>query len=202
VIPISRRKPPNDRHTSDEHNNNTLKSFEREALQYLRNKQVARGGKGLEDSRVLRMVNALACTHEPSISEKGFRGLLSSEPQSPAISLAPSNDESQGLVPAPALEGTSSHLCRLFRLHQNVESSAHLHGLALRILKVLIHHQFKLLKAAGIDNEAQEEEMLRRTGVSLEKSEDLRTRASGWLRFMSVLGVGALGIVKAQADDE
>lgn len=202
MITISQRKRPNDRHTSDEHNNNTLKSFEREALQYLKNKQLTRRGSKLEDARILRMVSALACTHEPSISEKGFRGLLSNEPQSPAISQAPSNDESQGLAPTPALEGTRSHLCRLFSLHQNVESSAHLHGLALRILKVLIHHQFKLLKAAGIDKEAQEEEMLRRTGCSLEKSQDLRSRANGWLRFMSVLGVGALGIVQGHADDE
>lgn len=148
------------------------------------------------------MVNALACTREPKISEKGFRGLLSNETQSPSISLASSNDSFQSLVPTPPLEHTNSHLCRLFKLHQHVESSAHLHALVLRILKVLIHHEFKLLKAIGIDNEAQEEEMLRRTGFTLEKSQDLRARANGWLRVMSVLGIGALGIVQGQADDE
>jgi hypothetical protein len=202
VIPTKKRKPLNDGDTSVEHTEGTLESFEREALKYLKGKQIARGGSRMEDVRILNMVNGLACTSQPQLSEKGLRRLLNRKPQSPAASLASGNDDCQTLVSTPAFEGTESDSFRLIKLHQDVKSSADFHALALRILKVLIHYHFKVLKDKGIDGDAQDREMLQRTGSTIKDSKDLRTRANGWLRFMSVFGVGALGIVQAQADDE
>lgn len=156
----------------------------------------------MDDSRILRTVNALACDHKPTISEGGFWTLLTDDSRTLAASPAVDDNDPGCSVLTPAPANIQFPLQRLLKLYQRIELSTHLHDLASRILKVLIHHQFKSLKAIGIDNEAQEKEMLRLTGITIEDSKDLRTRATGWLRFMSVFGIGALAIVQAQANDE
>lgn len=196
VIPTKKRKQRHCASKTFEHK--ASNPFENEALKYLRAKQDARKGSQTEDYRILRMTNALAYSHNSRVTEKKFWGILSNE--SRCLTESPALEDTDSRCSAPAK--MDSPLQRLLALYQKTESSTHLHMLALRILKVLIHHQFKLLIASGVDSEARQRQMLQLTGITIEDSKDLRVRATGWLRFMSIFGVGALAIVEAQANDE
>jgi hypothetical protein len=197
VVSKQRREPSKAKVTQD-----SLKPFEREALKYLRAKQDKRGGTPIEDSRIIRMVNALASTHDSNLTEKEFWILLVDGPKSQAVSITANNNDYRCLVSAPTPGEAGHPLQRLLTLYRKVELSSHLHTLAARILKVLIHYQYKLSGASGIDSNARRSQMLHSTGFTVEGTKDLRNRATGWLRFMSVFGVGALTMTQAQADDE
>jgi hypothetical protein len=179
-----------------------LNPFERGALEYLRAKQDERGGTRMEDSRILQVVNALASVHDVKLTEEEFWKMLPDEARSQIVLFTTDNNDSRCSISAPTPGEAGLPLRCLLNLYRKVEVSKRLHILAARILKVLIHYQYKLLSASGIDNDARRTQMLDRTGFTVEGTKHLRSRATGWLRFMSVFGVGALAMANAQADDE
>lgn len=197
VISKQRRERSNAKATQD-----SLKYFEREALEYLRAKQDKRGGTQIEDSRIIRTVNALASTHDSDLTGREFWTLLVDGSKSQAVSIIANNNNYRCLISAPTPGEAGHPFQRLLTLYRKVELSTHLHTLAARMLKVLIHYQYKLSGASGIDSDARRSQMLDHTGFTVEDTKDLRSRATGWLRFMSVFGVGALAMAQAQADDE
>jgi Ca2+-binding EF-hand superfamily protein len=179
-----------------------LSGFEQEALKYLRARQDKRGDTRINDSRMLQMVNALASVRDWELSEEEFWKFLEGKDKGQVASTTRDNNDSICSVSASNPGGQEPPLQRLLSLYRNVELSTKSHILAVRILKVLIHHQYKLVGASGIDNDARRRQMLERTGYTVERTKDLRSRATGWLRFISVFGVGALAMTHAQADHE
>lgn len=197
VIPAANRK-----RAQKKQSNGALTAFEREALKYLKNKQNERAAPRLEDSRILRMANALVYDSKRAVKEEDFFGLSSENARCSTMLSAPERSAIPLSGSQAELETTMTALQDLCKVYQKIELSTHVHHVTSRILKILIHHQFKELANSGIDNEARQNEMLERTGLTVEDSKDLRNRATGWLRLISVFGVGALAVVDAKANDE
>jgi hypothetical protein len=180
----------------------SLKSFEREALEYLRARQEERDGTRIEDCRIIRWVNALASIHDSSLTGKEFWSPSVDGLENHAASITVDNNGSRCSISTPTPGEAGLFVQRLLHLYRKVEQSTRLHHLTARIVKVLIHYQYKLFVASGIDKDARQTQMLQHTGFTAKDTKDLRSRATGWLRFMSVFGVGALAIAHTQADDE
>jgi hypothetical protein len=179
-----------------------LSGFEQEALKYLRARQDERGDTRINDSRMLQTVNALASVRDWELSEGEFWKFLEGKDKGQVASTTRDNNDSICSVSASNPGGQEPQLQRLLSLYRNIELSTRFHFLAVRILKVLIHYQYKLIGASGVDSDAREQQMLENTGYTVKGTKDLRSRATGWLRFMSTFGVGALAMTHTQADDE
>jgi hypothetical protein len=147
-------------------------------------------------------VNALASIHDSNLTEKEFWSPSVDRSKSQAASVTVHNNSPRCSISTPTPGEAGLFVQRLLHLYRKVEQSTSLHNLTARIVKVLIHYQYKLFIASGIDKDARQTQMLQHTGFTAQDTKDLRSRATGWLRFMSVFGVGALAMAHTQADDE
>lgn len=77
-----------------------------------------------------------------------------------------------------------------------------LNHLASRILMVLIHYHHKQIQSYVRGRDAESQELLRITGISLIEFKEIKAKAQGWLRVIDAFGIGVLAVANASANDE